>query len=1473
MKDKKIVYGEKGGGGSSSYEAPNTLQAQATATILDLLCEGPIEGPAIYNTGDTDDNIKWQKSTFYNETVLMQKNNPDTPGPGTTNFQGAEVTGVLGEEYALQKQTSGFDKVENEVTVNTQIFKSIGPVVRTINDLEIDEVRITVNIPGLLHQDSKGGIHEASVKFKITIQGAFSGEVNAGEYVITGKTTSQYRKTYTLRDLDSYAGPGPWTIRLYRLTDDSETVKDQNNLFWYSYTLVKWVNLVYPDSVVVKNKLEAKLFGNQIPTRSWKIRGLHIKYPSNYTPNINGGGTYSGIWDGTFNFGYCSNPAWVVYDIITNERYGMGRDPDVVDKWALYSIGVYCDAEVEVTVKTRLSDGTYQSDTIYQPRFTFNGAITSREQAYAVLTHMCSVFRGFPLWTGGGISFVQDSPKSISRIASPANVIDGLFEYSGTAKQSRHTAVVVSYNEPENFSKLQTIIIEDEDAIQLYGYNPLDVVAFGCNNRAEAIRRARYILYTDINQTDLVTFTGGIEWADCLPGDVIGVQDPNYSLKNISGRIISATGNSITIDRNITIEAGATYKLYAQIAGVVPPSTNVTIPLLERTINNAPGSTNVLTWALLSDDIPKSDSVFVLSISTASAALREFQVMAIKEISDIEFNITAVEYNVTKYAEVEEGYVVEAPPVLDIPTGVLSPPSNILIQPYTYVDGDSSNRKYAMLISWTASDDPRVEWYELEFKNSSDGPYRLLNRTSNLDFDWRNVVGGVYDFRVKAKTLSLQSAYAYYNNFVIAATIGGPAPPTNLDTKDGGGVFNGKDCEIEWDPSDGSPWTTDDNTGVLILDSTSIGDSNIVGYKVEVYTVADVLLRTFITASKFDRKYIYTYAMNMEDNAGSPIRQIKFKVYTQDLYGDISPAVTLVASNPIPDMSSSTPVVTSKPSFLKVEWTRVNDNDMSHYQIYVDTFTPPTTLVGNIIHPDNLFEIHGLDYATFYYTRVVPYDGFGVGTASQVSSPVSPLQISAVNVDVELVGSIVMSTDSTYSGIIETLYDGIFDSTGITIANPLGNYIQYHYGLQDYFDRVAVWSGNSNSNIYIGVSDDGGTTWEYFSGVYLDGENTYQLTSYGADSTAAIANAWDLQEGFNTARLPNNVIASTVRMYFTNSNETVLYEFVPSRIIISELAAIQNLSAISANIGSIVAGNLQSSDYGSASGFNIDLDSKVIYMGGFTNPRFSYDSDTNILDCVGTFEFQVGSSGYVNLTDAPTSLNDISMTEYGWINDPAAKINSGVTTIEGGKITTGSITATQIGASQITALLVGTNEIIAHTANIKNAVVTGAKIASATIANANIVDATIETGKIKDLAVTTLKIGNNAVTVPVSSFTSTVYNMTTTSTRYEVHSVAINTGGGIPVIISGLVNVTYNSAYSGYSAILVELYRSTTLLQEILSDPPGGALGGSNIPISYTDTPGTGTITYYIKILTGFIPTGGTVTARARNLSLIGAKK
>lgn len=521
MTERPIIGygGGKGGGGGqrAPIEDPDSLRSRAYARVIDLLSEGEIEGLAT--------PARPLQSVYLDRTPVQNED-------ASFNFKGVTIAtrpGTQGQNYL-----KGFPSVEAEVAVGVQVTQST-PVVRTISSSAYDAARVTISIPQLSRVNTNNG-DTTGTDVRITIEV----QPNGGSYVqqindlIRGKSTSKYQKSYLL-DL---TGSPPWNIRVNRITDDSTSATLQNQTWWESLTQITNAKLTYPNSALAAMVIDSQQFAN-IPVRGFDIKGLRIRIPSNATVRADGSLTYSGSWDGTFQIAWSSNPAWCFYDMLTNERYGLGQyvSADQIDKWALYSIGQYCDELVD--------DGFGGTE----PRFSCNLYLQQRAEAFKVMQDMASIFRGMAYWASGQLTAVQDAPSDPVALFADANVISAdengnplpAFTYQGSSLKTRHTVALVSWNDPDDYYTLKPEYVEDADAIARYGVVQTSVVAVGCTSRSQAHRVGKWLLYSESNETETVTFKAGLDAALVRPGQIIQVADKNRAGARRGGRVM-ATG-------------------------------------------------------------------------------------------------------------------------------------------------------------------------------------------------------------------------------------------------------------------------------------------------------------------------------------------------------------------------------------------------------------------------------------------------------------------------------------------------------------------------------------------------------------------------------------------------------------------------------------------------------------------------------------------------------------------------------------------------------------------------------------------------------------------------------------------------------------------------------------------------------------------------------------------------------------------
>lgn len=524
---------KSGVGASSSREDPNTLRTQSTAYVVDLLGEGEIAG--------LSDSVNPFKSVYLNQTPVQ---NPD----GSFNFPGIVLDwryGTLGQTYMPGATT------DSPISLTVGQFWGGGgadghtaqPWLGSIIETDADALRIIVSVPSLTTTDTaKGNLHGNSVDVRIEVRRTTGSDTAFHEYLhdqISGKCVSPYQRAYRV-DLPK---PGPWEIRVSRDTHEPTTLSSTNATFVAAVFKLLDEKFTYPYSAYIGLSLDAQAFNGQIPTRAYMVYGRKILIPTNYNPFTR---IYSSdVWDGTFQYEWTDNPAWILYDLMTNARTGLGDliPAAQVDKWSLYQIGRYCDGtnarpsnasnDYLATGKHGVPNGNYG----FEPRFTFNGIINTRKSAYQVVQAVAAAMRGMTYW-GAGVAFaVQDSPKDAVQLVAPANVVDGMFNYASSQLTDRHSVAIVDWTDPDNFYQPATEMVEHTEALLRYGYRETRVTAMGTTSRSQARRLGRWLLDTEFSETGTVTYQCGLDHMTVRPGQIVSIADPAVQGVRHGGRL------------------------------------------------------------------------------------------------------------------------------------------------------------------------------------------------------------------------------------------------------------------------------------------------------------------------------------------------------------------------------------------------------------------------------------------------------------------------------------------------------------------------------------------------------------------------------------------------------------------------------------------------------------------------------------------------------------------------------------------------------------------------------------------------------------------------------------------------------------------------------------------------------------------------------------------------------------------------
>lgn len=800
----------KSGGGSAytPVEQKDNLKSNQVLSIIDLLGEGEIDGP-----------VGGLKGIYLNDTPIENSD-------GSINFSGVSAQWNVGTQS--QSPLKGFSDVQNEVMVSTQVEYG-NAITRTVTDPNVDRLRVTVGVSSLYQIEDNGDINGSSVQMNVEIQNE-SGAWTVAETVnISGKTRSQYFRSIYINDLP----PTPFSIRVNRLSSDSSSTKISNNTVFSSYTEIIDSRLRYPNSALCGLIVDAEQFSS-VPSRKYLLRGRRIRVPSNYDPDSR---AYTGLWDGTFKIAWTNNPAWVFYDLATDVRAGLGRRlGDNVDKWTMYMIAQYCDHIVD--------DGFGGTE----PRFTCNVAITEPGQAYETLNNLCSIFNAMPIWDGMQMSVSADIASDPVYPYTNSNVKSGEFTYQSSPLKSRHTAVHVTWQDPNNGWKSQTEYVGDDEAISRYGLNIKTITAFGCCSRGQALRAGKWLLFTEKNERETVSFAVGRDGLKHLPGDIIETYDNAYSGAHIGGRIVAVDDQLVTLDRDVTYTSGQ--ETFLGYVGEEGKPKRVSIIGQEKT--------NVLVLSSIVDDLLHFG---IWTLSTTALKPRLWRCISIAE-NDDDYAIFALQHVSGKQEHIDSGVVFE-PANTSLYAGNIPVVENVQVEMLP----ESENVR----LTW---DTPKTI-YGLTFQVRI---YRgtSLNLERNTDstectFDLLPI--GNYTAKIRGKRNTGQLGDETSINFTVAA----PATPSDI-------LFDVDNFSVSARPV---------ITGVTSISTQYdwyFGDT-----RAEVENRSNLLGRAFILnhqARKPDTFYWYgVEAVNAIGRSSLVIRQTKTALNPSDIISIIEPEI------------------------------------------------------------------------------------------------------------------------------------------------------------------------------------------------------------------------------------------------------------------------------------------------------------------------------------------------------------------------------------------------------------------------------------------------------------------------------------------------------------------------------------------------------------------------------------------------------
>lgn len=724
-----IIKGRKGGGSKqrTPTEQPDDLQSVAKAKILLALGEGEFAGGL---TG---------KDIYLDGTPLE---NAD----GSQNFSGVSWEFRPGTQ--AQTYIQGIPGTENEISVGTEVSSKTAWT-HTFTNTQLSAVRVRLKWPSLMKQEDDGDVVGNTVKYAIDLQTDGGAWQTVLETAVTGKTTSGYERSHRI-DLP-HAG-STWTLRLRKISPDANSVKVGDVMTLQSYTEVIDAKLRYPNTALLYIEFDSSQFNGSIPQISCEPRGRVIRVPDNYNPETR---EYTGVWTGGFKWAWTDNPAWIYYDIVTADRFGLGNrlSSANISKWTLYQIAQYCD---QLVPDGHGGDGM-------EPRYTCNVYVQERNDAYTVLRDFAAIFRGMTCWNGEQIVVQADMPRDVDFTYTRANIV-GKPRYSSSSSQVRYTNALVSWSDPDNAyaDAMEPAFIPE--LVSRYSFNQLEMTAIGCTRQSEAHRKGLWGILTN-NKDRVVEFDVGLDGRIPQPGYIIALADELLAGRVNGGRISAVNGRVITLDRDVDAKPGD--RLQLNLPSGISQS---------RTIQAVNGRRQITVTTAYSET-PERECVW--AVESNDLFLQQYRVTGVKENGDATLTITGVSHDPDKFARIDTGAIIDQRPVSVLPAGNQSPPDDIVITSRSVVNQGISVE--TMQVNWSAVSGAIA--YEAQWRRN-DGNWINVPRSSTTSFEVSGIYAGRYLVRVRAiNAAEISSGWAYSEEKTLTGKVGEPLAPLALATR------------------------------------------------------------------------------------------------------------------------------------------------------------------------------------------------------------------------------------------------------------------------------------------------------------------------------------------------------------------------------------------------------------------------------------------------------------------------------------------------------------------------------------------------------------------------------------------------------------------------------------------------------------------------------------------------------------------
>lgn len=495
-----------------------------------------------------------------------------------------------------------------------------------------DAIELTVGFPnGLYYSNDSGGADRTSVTLKAEIrkvgdeswqalplanQKGMAGHIkrrdawnfiksdnsvtNTSDYAgrIEEATNNAFYRVFRFDNLEK----ARYEIRMRCSAKDGKSLRHVNKVYWVQLTQIIYDDFVHPGKALIGIKaLATSQLSGTDPKVTW-IQERSEVYAFN--PYIN-----------KYEAQPADNPAWAAYDLIHICRK-IGGEYIVFGQPHM-----------------RLDYNAFKAwaDKCKTNGFTFNYIYDTAMRLWDALKYPEAVGRGKVIPVGTRFTCVSDYQSTPVQLFTVANIKHGSFTEEFQGVEARANSVEISFlNKDKDYER---------DVIPVYGdtydesdtlTNPAQVELMGCTSLEQAYKHGKHFLRCNKYEIRTVTIEAFTDAIACTVGDIILIQHdiPEWGE---GGRVVAVSGQTITLDKEVSVQPGKNYQLLIR--------SNSTDIVSTFNVVNVSGLNVIVKEA-----IPvQPDAVYAFGEVSKSA--KPFRVLAItKTLSEMTRKIQCMEY-------------------------------------------------------------------------------------------------------------------------------------------------------------------------------------------------------------------------------------------------------------------------------------------------------------------------------------------------------------------------------------------------------------------------------------------------------------------------------------------------------------------------------------------------------------------------------------------------------------------------------------------------------------------------------------------------------------------------------------------------------------------------------------------------------------------------------------------------------------